>query len=95
MNKIKSKFSIIVILISITISMFAKEINKETKSVNFTRLNSILPATETGWSFTASWVDYDNDGFEDLFVGNGGYNTLYRNDGQGDFEKNDFKYTFY
>ena len=29
--------------------------------------------------------DYDNDGFEDLFVTSYGRNTLYHNDGNGTF----------
>jgi hypothetical protein len=31
------------------------------------------PVNELGRSLAASWVDYDNDGFLDLFVSNGGF----------------------
>lgn len=44
-------------------------------------------------SIGASWADYDNDGFQDLFIpngtpdGTGDTNSLYRNLGGGQFEK--------
>lgn len=42
-------------------------------------------ATDKGWSYTAAWADFNNDGWLDLFVGN--YNEqanfLYVNDGMG------------
>ena len=58
----------------------------------FTRIMEGSPANEIGRSLAASWVDYDNDGFLDLFVSNGGFwaqnnggallaNFLYRNNG--------------
>ncbi|MFT6214523.1 MAG: hypothetical protein ACJAS3_000916 [Roseivirga sp.] len=33
----------------------------------------------------ASWGDFDNDGFVDLFIANDGYDFLYRNNGDGTF----------
>ena len=40
--------------------------------------------TRSGWS--ASWLDYDNDGFLDLYVPNrDGPNVLYHNEGNGTF----------
>jgi hypothetical protein len=41
-------------------------------------------------SFCASWADYDNDGFVDLFAGNyftGGVSALFHNDGNGGFTR--------
>jgi len=35
----------------------------------------------------ASWADYDNDGFIDLFVASVGVNELYHNDGDGTFTR--------
>ncbi|MEK7830861.1 MAG: CRTAC1 family protein, partial [Acidobacteriota bacterium] len=42
----------------------------------------------TAFSKGATWGDYDNDGFADLYVSNyGGENYLYRNLGNGSFEE--------
>ncbi|MBL8190003.1 MAG: VCBS repeat-containing protein [Acidobacteria bacterium] len=42
----------------------------------------------TAFSKGATWGDYDNDGFADLYVSNyGGENFLYRNLGNGSFEE--------
>ncbi|MBS1788717.1 MAG: CRTAC1 family protein [Acidobacteria bacterium] len=42
----------------------------------------------TAFSKGATWGDYDNDGFPDLYVSNyGGENFLYRNKGDGTFEE--------
>jgi hypothetical protein len=38
-----------------------------------------------GFSFGVAAADYDNDGFDDLFVCNAGTNTLYHNNGDGTF----------
>ncbi|PTY06102.1 hypothetical protein DB347_11650 [Opitutaceae bacterium EW11] len=40
-----------------------------------------------GWGMGASWVDYDDDGWLDLFVTNRGRNRLYHNRGDGTFEE--------
>jgi hypothetical protein len=39
----------------------------------------------TGYSTGVAVGDYDNDGFEDLFVAGYGYSTLYHNNGDGTF----------
>jgi enediyne biosynthesis protein E4 len=48
-------------------------------------------ATETGFAPSSAWVDYDNDGWPDLFVCNGlNYamtNALYHNKGNGQFSR--------
>ena len=53
----------------------------------FTRITTGAIATDVGVSWTASWGDYNNDGFEDLFVANnsGQNDYLYLNDGHGGF----------
>ena len=40
---------------------------------------------DLGFSFGVAAGDYDNDGFEDLFICNAGPNTLYHNNGDGTF----------
>jgi len=42
--------------------------------------------TASGWGQGVCVGDYDNDGWEDLFVTYYGYNRLYRNKGNGTFE---------
>jgi enediyne biosynthesis protein E4 len=41
--------------------------------------------TRTGWASAVTVGDYDNDGFEDLFVTCYGHNILYHNNGDGTF----------
>src|SRR2546425_635152 len=54
----------------------------------FTKITTGLIATDGGDSSGAAWGDYDDDGFADLFVGNGSTkNFLYRNNGDGTFTK--------
>jgi hypothetical protein len=55
----------------------------------FVRITGRVPASDTASSFGCAWGDYDNDGFLDLFVTNpnSGGNRLYRNKGDGTFEK--------
>ncbi len=54
----------------------------------FTKIISGRIAAEGGDSSGCAWGDFDNDGFPDLFVGNGGTkNFLYRNNGDGTFTK--------
>lgn len=55
----------------------------------FTRITTGPPVTDISFSISGVWADYDNDGDQDLFIGNGGNqnNFLYRNDGNGVFTK--------
>jgi enediyne biosynthesis protein E4 len=41
--------------------------------------------THSGWGQACCVGDYDNDGFDDLFVSYWGHNVLYRNNGDGTF----------
>ncbi|MBN1347910.1 VCBS repeat-containing protein [candidate division KSB1 bacterium] len=54
----------------------------------FTDVTEVAGVGSTGRSFSATWVDVDNDGWIDLFVCNGHNqrNALYRNLGNGRFE---------
>ena len=53
----------------------------------FTRITAGAIATNPGYSEAAAWGDYNNDGWEDLFVtsDNGGVDYLYKNNGDGTF----------
>ncbi|MCI0541902.1 MAG: FG-GAP-like repeat-containing protein [Verrucomicrobiales bacterium] len=55
----------------------------------FLRITGRVPASDTASSDGCAWGDYNNDGFLDLFVTNpnSGGNRLYRNKGDGTFEK--------
>ena len=58
----------------------------------FSRITEGMVVSDGGHSYSASWVDADNDGWVDLFVANGGMshaqvNFLYRNLGDGTFQR--------
>lgn len=56
----------------------------------FTQLTNAAPALDPSYSETASWGDYNRDGYLDLYVCNSGgtkKNNLYRNNGDGSFTK--------
>jgi len=44
-----------------------------------------LTGASLGFSFGVAVADYNNDGFDDIFICNAGTNTLYRNNGDGTF----------
>jgi hypothetical protein len=55
---------------------------------SFIKITTGLIATEGGDASGAAWGDFDNDGWADLFAGNGSTrNFLYRNNGDGTFTK--------
>lgn len=61
----------------------------------FTKITSGAIVTDNFDTYSASWVDYDNDGFQDLYAVNffssalpGQNNCLYHNNGDGTFTKN-------
>jgi hypothetical protein len=43
--------------------------------------------TRTGWGQSVSVGDYDNDGYEDMFISGYGQNALYHNNGDGTFKE--------
>ena len=51
----------------------------------FTEVTASAGLTRTGWANGVCIGDFDNDGFEDLFITYRGRNVLYRNNGDGTF----------
>ena len=51
----------------------------------FTDVTKKAGLTRSGWGSAVTVGDYDNDGFDDLFVTCYGQNVLYRNNGDGTF----------
>jgi hypothetical protein len=51
----------------------------------FTDVTEKARLTRSGWGQGCCVGDYDNDGFEDLFVSYWGHNVLYHNNGDGTF----------
>jgi hypothetical protein len=52
---------------------------------SFTDATNGSGLTRTGWASSVTVGDYDNDGYEDLFITYWGQNVLYHNDGKGRF----------
>ena len=51
----------------------------------FTDVTREAGLTRTGWACGVTVGDYNNDGFEDIFITYWGHNVLYRNNGDGTF----------
>ena len=58
---------------------------KNNRNGIFTDVTAQAGLTRTGWSSAVTIGDYNNDGFEDLFITYYGAQTLYRNNGDGTF----------
>lgn len=65
------------------------ELHRNLGNGQFEKVKEEVISKDALESTGASWADYDNDGFPDLFIPNheGGKNTLYHNLGNGKFEK--------
>ena len=55
----------------------------------FTKVTNSILSNDGADSYCATWADFDNDGWLDLYVGNGSlsYQLLYRNNGDGTFTR--------
>jgi hypothetical protein len=58
---------------------------KNNRDGTFTDVTSKAGLERTGWASAVTVGDYDNDGFDDLFITYYGHNVLYRNNGDGTF----------
>lgn len=59
---------------------------RNNKNGTFTDVTEKANLKRSGWASSVTVGDYDNDGFEDLFLTYYGNNVLYRNRGNGAFE---------
>ena len=58
---------------------------KNNRDGTFTDVTEKAGLRRTGWASAVTVGDYNNDGFDDLFVTYWGQNVLYRNNGDGTF----------
>jgi enediyne biosynthesis protein E4 len=58
---------------------------KNNRDGTFTDVTAKAGLTRSGWASAVTVGDYDNDGFDDLFITYYGHNVLYRNNGNGTF----------
>ncbi|HEV2274100.1 MAG TPA: CRTAC1 family protein [Acidobacteriaceae bacterium] len=58
---------------------------KNNRDGSFTDVTEKAGLLRTGWASGVTVADYNNDGFEDIFVTYYGQNVLYRNNGDGTF----------
>ena len=58
---------------------------KNNRNGTFTDVTAKAGLLRTGWASAVTVGDYDNDGFDDLFITYYGHNVLYRNNGNGTF----------
>jgi len=58
---------------------------KNNRDGTFTDVTSKAGLVRTGWASAVTVGDYDNDGFDDLFITYYGQNVLYHNNGDGTF----------
>ena len=52
----------------------------------FIKIDNLDVVNYIGDSYSVNWVDYDNDGWIDLFIGESRYSYLYKNNGHEDFD---------
>jgi hypothetical protein len=58
---------------------------KNNRDGTFTDVTERAGLVRAGWASAVTVGDYDNDGFDDLFITYYGHNVLYRNNGNGTF----------
>jgi hypothetical protein len=60
-------------------------LHKNNRDGTFTDVTRRAGLARSGWAVGVTIGDYDNDGFEDVFITYWGQNVLYRNNGDGTF----------
>src|ERR1700730_652105 len=60
---------------------------KNNRDGTFTDVTGKSGLVRTGWASAVTVGDYDNDGFDDIFITYYGHNALYRNRGNGTFSE--------
>jgi hypothetical protein len=63
----------------------SKRLYKNNRDGTFTDVTQSAGLFSTGYEYGVTIGDYNNDGFEDLFITGWGQNALYRNNGDGTF----------
>jgi hypothetical protein len=58
---------------------------KNNRDGTFTDVTAKAGLTRAGWAASVTVADYDNDGFDDVFITYYGHNVLYHNNGNGTF----------
>ena len=58
---------------------------KNNRNGTFTDVTAQAGLTRTGWASAVTIADYNNDGFEDIFITYYGQQVLYKNNGNGTF----------
>jgi hypothetical protein len=58
---------------------------KNNRDGTFTDVTERAGLTHSGWTYGVTIADYNNDGFDDIFITCLGQNVLYRNNGNGTF----------
>ncbi len=58
---------------------------KNNRNGTFTDVTAHAGLERVGWASAVTVADYNNDGFEDIFITYFGHNALYRNNGDGTF----------